>query len=522
MDQSDEQTSFQMQDPAMETLSISTTRCAVTKLLEDSGNCLPSIDQELSIHLLSDPLVSLFSEQQKLRDVLHYANTFLCSGSEIGRELCSTDSLTADGAKKISSKQSSALKYHHPASCDVLQSKDGPSLNTMWQSRPLNDLSSFCRHKAKFSYDLHNPFSFSPGIDEQPWPDIRETENMKSTEPQHATNEQTSSQDYHRANGLRMPNQRHHTFTSDRSTNVAFALDTATHLIKETTPCGSSVICKKSTGSGEVSSLKPSFESNESSYKRAGGEEEVSENQKVQRKAAEQVEESEKRESEDDRMEGKYKKEQESCSDHRHSQISHTEPEMIPEQTAHSCHMKLPLNVSVYEQYQLCVAQLKHLRRRQNQHVMPESPENDEETSEKTGYCVKASACPGSPFKLNSHFTKPEIKKQVNNTQSKRVTGRTHKIPAKQRNAKSCNNTTIKKAGGRHSCEKSLISAAHFDLTGKKHPDFMEKIAEHRTSPEPDVHCVETNAASNPGMEITYKCSATSQSMCHGPGFLDP
>lgn len=506
MDATGEETSFQM--PDLNT----TTKGAVSELLEDVGNCRQSINQELSLHLLSD---SLFSEQQKLRHVLDWANRYLCSGSVICHELCRADSLINNmknkGSKKISPKHSSGPKYHHPVSFDAGAREvygGGSSMKTTCQSRSLNDLTSSCSYK--FSYDLHSPVSFSPGTQEENWPD---TENIKSTEQQHATNKHISSQDYRRTNRFHMSNQRDHTFTSDA----------ATHLIKESTSSGRNAICKKSTACSEVNILKPLDESNNFSgmtSKRAGAKREVSESQKVRSKEDKWMEENEKEKIQDDRIEGNYRKEQESSSDHTHSQISLAEPEMIPEQTAktansHFIHpLKSSLNLSVYEQYQLCVAQLNHLRI--SQHFKPESPVKEGMTSGEMGDYVKAPACPGFCFELNSYITNPEIKKQVNNTGSKRATAAesaeersshgTKKTPSEYRSAKSCSNLTVKQTP----------------------TAFMKETAEERASNDEnkpgDVYCVEKDAApvSNPGMEIVIYVVCNQSTCVDGPGVFGP
>uniref|UniRef100_UPI0037E85C0E F-box/LRR-repeat protein 20-like n=1 Tax=Semicossyphus pulcher TaxID=241346 RepID=UPI0037E85C0E len=91
----------------METHPSTTAGRSVSELLEDSGNRRPIIDQELSLHLLSD---SLFSEQQKLRHVLDGAHTFLSSRSEVHSEFCRADSVMLADEEQ---------KYQHPVCCDA-------------------------------------------------------------------------------------------------------------------------------------------------------------------------------------------------------------------------------------------------------------------------------------------------------------------------------------------------------------------------------------------------------------------
>ncbi|XP_073321880.1 uncharacterized protein [Pagrus major] len=92
----------------METHPVTRSGHAVSELLEDSGNRRQIINQELSLHLLSD---SPFSEQQKLRYVLDWTHSFLSSGSEIHHELSRADGLIlADEAHRETQKISPELK----------------------------------------------------------------------------------------------------------------------------------------------------------------------------------------------------------------------------------------------------------------------------------------------------------------------------------------------------------------------------------------------------------------------------
>ncbi|XP_028434943.1 F-box/LRR-repeat protein 7 [Perca flavescens] len=125
----------------METHPITRAGRTVSELLEDSGNCRWIINQELNLHLLSD---SLFSEQQKLRHVLDWAQRFLSSGSEVHHEFCRADSLTlADEERRNTQKKSpaykhsSAAKYYHPVSSTAgVNEPAGVPVCDRWLSLP--------------------------------------------------------------------------------------------------------------------------------------------------------------------------------------------------------------------------------------------------------------------------------------------------------------------------------------------------------------------------------------------------
>lgn len=92
----------------VETRPITRARCNASELLEDSGKRRQIINQELNLHLLSD---SLFSEQQKLRQVLDWTHNFLSSDLGAHQEFCRADSfISADEDHRATeTKQTPAL-----------------------------------------------------------------------------------------------------------------------------------------------------------------------------------------------------------------------------------------------------------------------------------------------------------------------------------------------------------------------------------------------------------------------------
>lgn len=389
------QMTFQAANLTMETHPITRAGRTVSELLEDSGNCRRIINRELNLHLLSD---SLFSEQQKLRHVLDWAQSFLSSGSEVHHEFCRADSLIfADEERRNTQKKSpaykhsSAAKYYHPVSCTA-------GVNEVFRA---------------FPDDPCIP-SFTPGGRDK---EYRETpENVKSKELKDVTDKQTSSQDNNcRTSGLFISNQRPHTSLSDRNTNQTLASDGATCSVKESTLCWSNV---ESMVFGTGSNLKLN-------YKTAGAqpERDISGHQmelrklKVEGKVGTKMKVA-KEELEDARMDerkGTINEEQKSSSAfalYAKNNMSNSEPEKTQERMEKtsniSCHLKTWPTLTVYERYQLCVDQLHHLRVRQSQYTEPgcfiDSPANDRKTSEE--------------FAPQN----PQIEKRLNKAGSKRVT----------------------------------------------------------------------------------------------------
>nr|XP_020458122.1 uncharacterized protein LOC109961559 isoform X2 [Monopterus albus] len=164
------------------------TKNVMSELLEDAGNSR----RRISLLPLSE---SLFSEQQKLRHVLDWADSFISSGSEIHQEICRADHLILAVAKQGEIKRSA--ENNHPISCTA-------GRNEEFQGR---------------------------GSIEKVWPENRETGRMKSMDGLHITNNQTPSQD--RRSRLYTSNQRHHTNISDSTVSGAGNSD-STDMIYET------------------------------------------------------------------------------------------------------------------------------------------------------------------------------------------------------------------------------------------------------------------------------------------------
>uniref|UniRef100_A0A3Q1GUH2 F-box/LRR-repeat protein 7-like n=2 Tax=Acanthochromis polyacanthus TaxID=80966 RepID=A0A3Q1GUH2_9TELE len=377
---------------------------------------------------------------------------------------------------------------------------------------------------------------------------------MKSRGLEHTTYQQTVCQDYCKTSKLHVSNQRQHIDVSDSNTNPA------AHFIKESSSSRSNATHKKSTAYGAVTTLKP--KSNDFTYmiyKTAGvqTETEMTENQKGFGKEVEEAQQDEKEKAEDDTMEeiyGNMYKLQESSSDfgmYSHHKMSHSAPKKIPEEIAKAatprftCQLKLASHLTVYEQYQLCVDQLHHLRMRQSQHTesgcFTQLPEKGRKTSEETVGSGKAAVRPASHFEVNSHITNLETKKHLHNTggesaenteeRSSCVTSKNQDESQYKSNRatlsehtdlKCCDNMTFgEKSTGirtksRSLCgKKILINNAHLDPNGKIHPDLMKKAVEYliktdvmntpmeplRTKPDA-VSSVEENAAhpAKPGL----------------------
>lgn len=307
---------YQAANPTVETHPVTGLGGAVFELLEDSGNRRQIINQELSLHVLSD---SSFNEQQKLRYVLDWTHSFLSSASEVHHELCRADGLiSADGAhwetEKISPvcKQSSAAEYHHPVSCAT-------GGNEVFGGEGA--------YKPPLSDDSCVPFSFIPGRDKLILPEHGEIPgNMKRV---NLSDKQTPSKD----NTCR-----------DSSTFK-------THQRK------SEVNEEQDSGSAFVM--------------RAKGD------------------------------------------------ISIGEPEKTQEQTEKSSHshLKIPTKLTIYEQYQLCVDQLHHLRIRQHQQIEPGGflEAKERKASEEMAAPVEAPTLPTSGFE---HLNKKVAAAEITNSDS--------------------------------------------------------------------------------------------------------
>lgn len=388
----------------------------VSELLEDTGNCKPIMNQELSLHRLS---TSLFSEQRKLKHALDWAQSFLSSDSEIHHDLCRADSLIlADEELRETQKKSpacehsSADKYHHPRSCttgaDEVFRREGARgggrggiMGKVWHPEPSNYENSgssnhVSAYKSPFSGDSCIPFFLSAERADVSWSDYRETlEHIKSIK-QDATNKQTPNQDTDKTSDLLIPNQRQQTYLSARKTNQTFASD-ATGLIKDSTSCWSNTRHKKTMVQSERD-----ISGHEMEMSKVKAEGKVGTKKEAVRM-------------------GTLNEDQDfafmTCV---MNDSSNSEPEKTQEQMEKSsnlsfcCHLKRPPTLTVYEQYQLYMDQLHRLRMRQSQHIEPgcflESPAKDRKKSE------EEAALPTSDFELNSSATNTEIKICLNKT----------------------------------------------------------------------------------------------------------
>ncbi|KAK2837173.1 hypothetical protein Q5P01_014385 [Channa striata] len=122
----------------METHHSTAVGHVLSELLEDPGNCRPSVHQALDHHCLSD---SVFSERQKLRVVLDWAHSFLGSGSEVRHELCTANNLKLADKKqketaKTSCKHSFSAKLSHPDSCTAGYNEERVTAVKVWHLDP--------------------------------------------------------------------------------------------------------------------------------------------------------------------------------------------------------------------------------------------------------------------------------------------------------------------------------------------------------------------------------------------------
>lgn len=389
---------------------------AMSEHMEDAGNWRQSIHQEWNLHPLID---SLYSEQQKLRVVLDWAHSFLSSTSEVNSESCRADGLKlADTIHRETeptgptSKCSFSANYNYPVTCSAVSNevlKRRGSTEKVCQLEPSNyrsseqnNLLSGCKSPSQEA--LHT--LFSSGRDDVTWPEYRETENWKSREPQHSTSKQTSSHNNHRTG-------RQHTSASDISSNQTFSSDAATRLIKAGVSCWSDAR-KDSAGAVSTSKMYNS-DSTDGIHDRARSKRELTGNQK----ALEEMEVEEER-TEDGSMEESIGKSGSAFVVYTNDNVSYSEPQKIREQMAEnaksSCsyHLKIPSNVTVYEQYQLCVDQLQQLRQRQRS-------EKERKPCEETAAPAEAPVPPTSFFERSSPKTNPEINKCLNKVQNKRL-----------------------------------------------------------------------------------------------------
>ncbi|XP_069379689.1 uncharacterized protein [Paralichthys olivaceus] len=346
---------------------------AVSEHLEDAGNCWQNIYQEPNLPLLCD---SLLSEQRKLRHVLDWAHNFLSSGSELHREFCRAESLILATEKDEETRETEVFEGGRRASYENQE-----------------NFNFLCGFKFPLQDEPDVPFSRR---DELNCPEKRESENIKSVKPQHTTNKQSPSQDYCTTNRLNLSNQRPQTHISDGSRNQTLASATC----EEATSCWSNVICEKRT----VSSKR---DSEDRSYK-------INEAQKIKKEVKKRTEgmvegEKEKKDAGLEEEDGNKKQgATSSFLEFANDKMSHSE---IP------FHLKTPSNLTVYEQYQLCVDRLHRLRMRPGIEAgcFSDSPAQEMETCEEAA----ASARPPSRAKFNSSTSNPEIEKYFSETTTK-------------------------------------------------------------------------------------------------------
>ncbi|KAI3372794.1 hypothetical protein L3Q82_023253 [Scortum barcoo] len=130
-----------------------------------------------------------------------------------------------------------------------------------------------------------------------------------------------------------------------------------------------------------------------------------------------------------------------------------------------SCHLKISSSLSIYEQYQLCVDQLHHLKLRQSQHIEPGSfiESKERKTCEKMAASVEALSPPAPSYKLDSSTTNSGIEKHPKKVGSKKITT--------AESAKETSSDGINKNHYRSACITEHGQAKHKDsLTVKETP----------------------------------------------------
>ncbi|XP_036955037.1 uncharacterized protein LOC119020064 isoform X2 [Acanthopagrus latus] len=389
---------FQAANPTVETDPATGLGGAAFELLEDSGNRRQIINQDLSLHVLSD---SMFSEQQKLKYVLDWTHSFLSSGSEVRHKLCRADGLiSADGAhreaEKISPvrKHSSAAEYHHPVS----RAAGGNEV-----------FGGGGAYKPPFSDDFCVPFSFIPGRDELTLPEFREIPgNMKHV---NLPDTQTASKDKTcRENSPFKTYQRKSEVNEEQDSGSVF------------------VMCAK-------------------------------------------------------------------------GDINIVEPERTREQTEKSSHshLEIPPKLSIYEQYQLCVDQLHHLRIRQQQHIEPAGfiEAKERKASEEMAAPVEAPTLPTSGFecidqKVAAAETTNSDSTDKNQDRSKYK--RSRAMLTEQGQTGNYDNSTMKE---KPAAICALTTSKHLDHQSNKSGGFLKRTAGGATSTH-KVPAVEERAALTP------------------------
>ncbi|CAJ1068949.1 uncharacterized protein LOC125889661 [Xyrichtys novacula] len=303
--------------------------CLVQKLLEDSGNQRPMRDLELS--LLCE---SLFSEQQKLKQVLDWAHAFLSGGSEVHSEFCRAESLMlAEKEENSPLYESSCETTYHYARCteggnEIFEGR-GAAEDTekVWKLVSDGHLSSCAKSPPDTPFI---PLTSTPGTDK-----VTQQRNVKSMD---ASDKQTLSQ-------------------SDK--NNIFTASSAPYL-------------KKESNRPNTLRTKAAEESETPGHRvetKKGVVREKTEDVWMQRGMKKITEEQES--SPEFAMSSKKTKEK-------------SEFEMTQEKerkTPSQSHLEIPQTLTVYEQYQCCVDQLHRLRLRQRKQL---EPARETQSSEQT------------------------------------------------------------------------------------------------------------------------------------------
>lgn len=424
---------------------ISEGKSAMSELLEDSGNCLQSIN----LHLLSD---SLFSEQQKLSHVLDWAHSFLSSGSDVHHVVCRSDSLIlasedqreAHRGSQIN-KPSSAAKYHHQATCtaDSYEVFGGAQrMEKMCQPKPgiykRSDLNSQpCEYKLSFSDDPCIPFCFTSKRDEVTWPEKTETPVVD----QHDTAHKQSLDNNCRTSSLYVSTERHrkknHTLSS--SGKYISSVSDGNHSGKEQ---------RDKMRANVEQNMGPKMEAEEDKTEAAWTEvREVQIN------------------NEQESSLGFMKDGRDNKS---HSTTGQTLKQM--EKTANpnfSCPLKIPANITVYEQYQRCV---DSLRMRGSQQKSPCCETDSFDTNayiKKSKVSIKGVAAVDFTKTFLPIMNRNQDRNTSKNNWSTLSEHGYFKTPVKETPAAIY-------ADSRPVCERKTVSTTYMDLDSNKH-DFIKR-----------------------------------------------
>ncbi|XP_074526915.1 uncharacterized protein LOC141790745 isoform X1 [Halichoeres trimaculatus] len=333
---------FKVGNKTMESHSASRASFSWSELLEDSGSQRQIKNQELSLNLLCE---SLFSERQKLRQVLDWTHAFLSKGSEVHSEFCRAESLMLADEKegKLPSYDClSAAKYQH-VSCDAGSGVflgAGDDMEEVWKLKSNKPLCSYAKaHLIQISSTSQKHEVTCP-------------KNMRSTELLDVTFKQTVSQD-------------NKSKTSPKDC---------------TSSCNSTyVVCKEREISGsEVEPTDLKFEKTIRTKKST--EKEKTEDAHMRELLKEQDS------SPAFVLSARNQRNQDTCKDKLINSFETTQG--MREMTSSLSNFKIPQTLTVHEQYQLCVDQLCDLGVRQREETKPvcliKSPVQEGKTSEQT------------------------------------------------------------------------------------------------------------------------------------------